>query len=511
MKTEAIRNVPGCAFVSEKVRKDAGGRGAGISAYEVDDPRMNRSGPSGEEAEKSMICDTGLSGVEVEKRFRSAAKTMIRSEAAAAFYLAEIDDRRLWRELGYSSVTAYAAAASDISVKKAYALLNIGRRIRELPVIRTAFDEGRIGWTKVRDILRIKEVFDETEVLEIALTSSSRDLERFVAKKNETENRLKRAAVSSRDRDRNQVEIFGNEGAVIPESFEKTGPDNPLTGPDNSAAGPDNSAAGPDNSDSGNAPPPDAVSKKTESGGRSRTAPAETAAVTAHLFVNVTLKLTPEELAIFNEGHRVWKRKNPGEWKRERMVVSLIRSHFEKEARASLCGKFPRETDASSDSELSEPQRVVEKRNSGAAPVIIDSPYNIYIHHCPECGKNSLTGKQGDFIEAGDSIIGKALCDGAAHEIDRRGVPGRKKRSVSPALRKKIFMRDGGVCRVPGCGKTSSLEVHHVRPLSTGGGNSPANLLLCCSLCRYRHNLHYADFRVMPTWNTSSILISCMA
>jgi len=462
-------------------------------------------------SEKSLSCDTGLSGIEVERRFRAAAKIMARSEAAAAFYLAEIDDRQLWRELGYSSVIAYAATASGIAAKKAYALLNIGRRLRELPVIRAAFDEGRIGWTKVRDILRIKGSFDETEVLEIALTSSSRDLEQFVAKANESENLLKRKAVSGCDR--NQVEIFEDEETIILEPMGKIVVENPV---------------------SLNTRSPGANPQKSESGRQSRIAPKESVAVSSSRYVNITLKLTPEELAIFNDGQRVWKRKNPGEWKRERMVVSLMRNYLDGEARASFDGNVLEKSGVSCSGDVSEkggaspgkglPEKVafsdddtarsgekdlpentasellpaVEEGNSGVAPVIIDSPYNIYIHHCPECGKNSMTGKQGDQIEVGDPLVEKAFCDGAVHVVDGRGVPGRKKRSVSPALRKKVFMRDGGVCRVPGCGKTTSLEVHHVKPLSAGGGNDPSNLVLCCSLCRYRHKLHYADFRIMP-------------
>jgi len=527
MKDESIGKLTISALKSEENWKDQERLGAHLPENNVDEAvpydaglQETRAetmlqqdiGLPGTKAETMLNCDTGLPGIEVEKRFRAAAKTMARSEAAAAFYLAEIDDRRLWLELGYSSVIAYVAEVSGIAGKKAYALLNIGRRLRELPVIRAAFDEERIGWTKVRDILRIKEPFSETEVLETALTSSSRELEQFVAKKNESVNRLKRKAVAGGDR--NQVEIFENEETIIPELMGKTGVAYPV---------------------SRTARLTDTGSKKAESGRQNHTAPTGTAAIPASRHVNVTLKLTPEEFAVINESRRVWKRKNPGEWKREQMIISLSRDYLEREARASFDGDASKDTDASfcgdasektafsgddakrtgerctSENITSESLPAVEKKNNGVAPVIIDSPYNIYIHHCPECEKSFMTGKSGDHIEVDESMFGKALCDSAVHIVDDMGVPGRKKRSVSPALRKKIFMRDKGVCRVPGCGKTSSLEVHHVKPLSSGGGNDPSNLLLCCSLCRYRHKLHYADFRVMPTWNTSSILISCMA
>jgi len=134
---------------------------------------------------------------------------------------------------------------------------------------------------------------------------------------------------------------------------------------------------------------------------------------------------------------------------------------------------------------------------AGCPPVLFDSPYSIIIHHCPECEKYAIAGKRGELIEVEDDLVERAICDGSVYE-DHNGRTGRRKRSISPAVRKKVFMRDRGVCRTPGCGRTSFLEVHHVVPISEGGNNKPENLLLLCSLCRYRHKLHYADFRIMP-------------
>ncbi len=563
-----------------------------------------RTGLPGFEVEKSMQCRTGLPGIEVEKRFRSAAKTMQRSEAAAAFYLAELDERRLWLELGYSSVIAYAAEASDIAAKKTYALLNIGRRLRELPIIRAAFDEGRIGWTKVRDILRLKGDIDENEMLEKARTSTSRELELFVSNSNGAANRNKWKSIHRLEE--NQAGIFDQlentdpvrqtlparspmrvESGLKPSGLKPFGKAHPsassipapasMTSPEvKSAATANSGRAGlphslpaSDESDVSNSFPVSAASgvsiagkDSTSSGGQSQK-------------VSVTLKFTPEDYAIYLEARRVWKRKNRSAWKQERMVVSNARRYLEEVAaaghakRAPGLGAFSNATVSNPNEQVgSAAARTGEKESgrtpesdstpaqlsgvngktaepveipmqssgvngkadqpgeiptqssningktaepeelpvqpteansgNGFGPVIVDSPYNIYIHHCPECGKNSMTGKHGDRIEVDESLFEKALCDGALHTAYKRGASDRKKRSVSPALRKKIFMRDGGVCRVPGCGKTSSLEVHHVKPLSAGGGNDPANLILCCSFCH--SNIHEGRLRVSGSY-----------
>ena len=471
MKMEAIGRKTLNALDSEKILSDPSVCSTWLPGAKVEESNKVSTALPGNEAALSMRCRSGLPGIEVEKRFRSAAKTMQRSEAAAAFYLAEIDERRLWLELGYSSVIAYAAEASDIAAKKTYALLNIGRRLRELPVIRAAFDEGRIGWTKVRDILRLKGDIDENEMLDKAQTSTSRELEQFVSNSNGSANRKKWKSIHQSEE--NQAGIF--------DRLDNADPDRQTLPLAASAAAATSGQAGGRCS-----------STASEASGLSTGKKKPVRSDSLGSTVSVTLKFTPEEYAIYLEARRVWKRKNRSSQKQERMVVSHARRYLEEAAAAGHAKGAPGTMTFSNATAFTANEHV------GPAPAIVDSPYNIYIHHCPECGKNSMTGKNGDRIGADEALFEKALCDGAAHTVDKRGFAGRKKRSVSPALRKKIFMRDGGVCRVPGCGKTSSLEVHHVKPLSAGGGNSPANLLLCCSLCRYRHKLHYADFRIMP-------------
>ena len=122
-----------------------------------------------DEAASGRAClEAGLEGAEVERRFRRAVSSMQKGEAEAAFFLVEIDERELWRQLGFSSVIHYACEAADIGMNKAYALLRIGRRLRELHLIRRAFIEKRIGWTKIREILRLKSRFSEKQVIEKA-------------------------------------------------------------------------------------------------------------------------------------------------------------------------------------------------------------------------------------------------------------------------------------------------------------------------------------------------------
>jgi 5-methylcytosine-specific restriction endonuclease McrA len=44
----------------------------------------------------------------------------------------------------------------------------------------------------------------------------------------------------------------------------------------------------------------------------------------------------------------------------------------------------------------------------------------------------------------------------------------------------------------------AGCEVHHIKHRKDGGRHALTNLALLCRLCRRRHNLHYADLRIMP-------------
>ncbi len=69
---------------------------------------------------------------------------------------------------------------------------------------------------------------------------------------------------------------------------------------------------------------------------------------------------------------------------------------------------------------------------------------------------------------------------------------GRRTRTISPALRRALDIRDRG-CRFPGCGLRFT-DGHHVRHWADGGETSLGNCLL---LCRHHHRLvHEGGWRV---------------
>ncbi len=76
-------------------------------------------------------------------------------------------------------------------------------------------------------------------------------------------------------------------------------------------------------------------------------------------------------------------------------------------------------------------------------------------------------------------------------------------RGISAPVRRFVCERDGDQCTYESpdgqrCPERDRLEFHHDEPYGLGGDRSAKNVRLLCKLCRYRHNLHYADYRIMP-------------
>ncbi|MEM8817798.1 MAG: HNH endonuclease signature motif containing protein, partial [Pseudomonadota bacterium] len=61
----------------------------------------------------------------------------------------------------------------------------------------------------------------------------------------------------------------------------------------------------------------------------------------------------------------------------------------------------------------------------------------------------------------------------------------RKSRSIPPAIRRALRLRDRG-CRFPGCTHSRFVDGHHVKHWADGGETSLDNLVL---LCRHHHRL----------------------
>ena len=81
-------------------------------------------------------------------------------------------------------------------------------------------------------------------------------------------------------------------------------------------------------------------------------------------------------------------------------------------------------------------------------------------------------------------------------------------RHVPAAVRREVWVRDGGRCRFEGsagrCQETGRLEFHHVEPYASGGPTTVENLeLRCAAHNRYEAEQHFGMFvrEIQPEWN----------
>lgn len=89
-----------------------------------------------------------------------------------------------------------------------------------------------------------------------------------------------------------------------------------------------------------------------------------------------------------------------------------------------------------------------------------------------------------------DARISRIVTGPASEPLD----VGRATRSVPPALRRAVNLRDGG-CTFPGCDRPPGwCHAHHIRHWASGGTTDPPNLTLLCS--HHHHAVHEGGYTV---------------
>ncbi len=96
------------------------------------------------------------------------------AEHRAAMLLVQMYQGRLFRQLGYISIHAYAHQVLDLPIRQSRSLLQLGRSLPELPSLDAAFAAGELGWTKARELLRVVTPDTEADWVACATACTSR-------------------------------------------------------------------------------------------------------------------------------------------------------------------------------------------------------------------------------------------------------------------------------------------------------------------------------------------------
>ena len=118
----------------------------------------------------------GLNANEVGARLRDASDELGRNKRVLAFYLFDMDERRLAQLSGHGSAVHFAETQLDMEARRVREFIQVGRSLQSLTLIDEAFCNGEIRWSRV--VMRLPGVQRETQQgwLEYAKTATCRDL-----------------------------------------------------------------------------------------------------------------------------------------------------------------------------------------------------------------------------------------------------------------------------------------------------------------------------------------------
>ncbi|MHC9543776.1 MAG: HNH endonuclease [Vulcanimicrobiota bacterium] len=133
---------------------------------------------------KETVDDTlthGLSVHEVHRRALEARKLFGKAQKALAFWINEIEARKIYREFGCSNIYHYATIHLALGEHTIAEMLRTGKALEHLPLLSQAYEEGEISSTHVREITRVATPETESFWYEAAKKSTTRQIEKLVA------------------------------------------------------------------------------------------------------------------------------------------------------------------------------------------------------------------------------------------------------------------------------------------------------------------------------------------
>ncbi len=122
----------------------------------------------------------GLTVDEVHARLAQGMRLRDTGQRILAYYLFEMEDRRLHQLTGHARTTQYAEDRLGLERRRAGELIAVGRKLLDLPLVDGAFCRQQIGWSKVLQLVKVAVPEHEEAWLERARTLSCRELAREV-------------------------------------------------------------------------------------------------------------------------------------------------------------------------------------------------------------------------------------------------------------------------------------------------------------------------------------------
>ena len=117
---------------------------------------------------------------EVHVALKSALQSMAEAEQCAVTCFGEIMERKLYRELGFSSMKHYAEQELEFSPSRLGHFMRLCEALKKLPLMNEKIKSGELGYTAARVLLPVVDETNESEWLDFALANPRRKLEHEV-------------------------------------------------------------------------------------------------------------------------------------------------------------------------------------------------------------------------------------------------------------------------------------------------------------------------------------------
>jgi len=127
----------------------------------------------------------------------------------ALLWFGEIMRRKLYRDLGFSSMRSYATEALGFSPTRAGDFIRLARKLESLPIVKKEVASGELGYTKAREISSVADPTNELEWVKVAKEQSRRELEATVRQ-------AKKLASQQRKDNPNQGELMPRPVSAAP-------------------------------------------------------------------------------------------------------------------------------------------------------------------------------------------------------------------------------------------------------------------------------------------------------
>lgn len=134
-------------------------------------------------SQSAAVCDAAL---------KAAVRDMDEARHRAVLWFADIQKRNLYRDLGYSSMAAYATGDLKFSKTRTNDFLRLAGKLEELPQVRASLASGDLGYTKAVEIVKVATPKTEAAWVSKAQMTGRRELANQVKRvRNKVANRKK--------------------------------------------------------------------------------------------------------------------------------------------------------------------------------------------------------------------------------------------------------------------------------------------------------------------------------